>query len=114
MLEYIQEHYYELLMVENIASSVGISARECNRCFHRCIEASPMEHLTYFRIRKAAIMLEETAKTIMEVTEDCGFSSPSYFSKVFRETTGITPKAYQKKRNQSEFCSFSSEIPFLS
>lgn len=75
MLEYIQEHYYEPLTVENIASSVGISARECNRCFHRCIDASPMEHLTYFRIRKAAIMLEETAKTIMEVSEDCGLSN---------------------------------------
>lgn len=75
MLEYIQEHYYEPLTVENIASSVGISARECNRCFHRCIDESPMEHLTYFRIRKAAIMLEETAKTIMEVSEDCGLSN---------------------------------------
>lgn len=102
MMDYVQEHYNEPLTVDDIAAAAGISARECSRCFHRCIGVSPIEHLTYFRVRAATAMLAETSKSILEISEDCGFSSSSYFSKVFRETTGLTPKAYQKKSKLSE------------
>lgn len=97
MMDYIQNHYPEPLTVENIGSTAGISARECNRCFRRCIGMSPIEYLTGHRVRAAAEMLSGTSKTILEIGEECGFSSPSYFSKVFRLATGDTPNAYRKK-----------------
>jgi AraC-like DNA-binding protein len=45
----------------------------------------------------AADLLADSAKSIIEISEECGFSSPSYFGKVFREAMGCTPKEYRDK-----------------
>ncbi len=97
MMDFIQAHYPEPLSVEEIGASADISVRECNRCFQRCLGMSPVTYLTEYRIRAAAKMLQETSLSVLEISENCGFSSSSYFSRVFREATGSTPKAYQKK-----------------
>ncbi len=97
MIAFIEAHYPETITVQEIGASAGISPRECTRCFQRCIHMTPIEYLTQHRLREAANMLAQTSKTVLQVSEDCGFSSPSYFSRVFREKTGDTPKAYQKK-----------------
>ena len=102
MMDYIRDHYSEPVTAEEIAASAGISTRESSRCFRRCIGVSPMEHLTQYRIRRASKALRETAKTVLEISEECGFSSASYFSKVFRDVTGLTPKQYQKQYRMSE------------
>ena len=102
MMDFIWQNYAQPLTVEQIGAAAGVGGRECNRCFRRSIGVSPIEHLTGIRVRKAAEMLSDTPKTVLEVSEECGFSSPSYFGKVFRESMGCTPKAYQKKMQKSE------------
>ncbi len=102
MMDFVRDHYSEAIGVDDIAASAGVSGRECTRCFRRCIGVSPIEHLTQYRVRMGAKALRETARTVLEISEDCGFSSPSYFSKVFREMTGQTPKEYRKQYSLSE------------
>ena len=102
MMDYVRDHYPESINVDEIAASAGVSSRECTRCFRRSVGLSPIEHLTQYRVRMAAKFLRETSKTVLEISENCGFSSPSYFSKVFRDMTGQTPKEYQKQRRLSE------------
>ena len=97
MMDYIRDHYSEPLTVEEIGASAGIGIRECSRCFQRCIGTSPISYLTGYRIRAAARMLLETSQSVLEIGENCGFSSPSYFGKVFKEATGLTPKAYRSR-----------------
>lgn len=101
MVDFIHEYYAEPLTVDDIAAVAGIGARECSRCFRKNIGVSPIEHLTNTRIRKATEMLLCSSMSVLEISEACGFSSSSYFSKVFREQTGLTPREYQKK-NMSE------------
>ena len=96
MVDFIQEHYAEPLRVEEIGASAGVSARECSRCFQKNIGVSPMEHLSRVRVRKATEMLLDSDMSVLEISEACGFSSSSYFSKVFLSRTGQTPRAYQK------------------
>ena len=102
MMDYVRDHFAEQVSVEDIAASAGVSTRECTRCFRRCIGVSPIEHLNQYRVRMAAKGLRETAGTVIEISESCGFSSPSYFSKVFRDLTGMTPKEYQKSHRLAE------------
>ncbi len=102
MMDYIRDHYPEAVTVDEIAASAGVSSRECSRCFRRCIGASPIEHLTQYRVRMAAKALRETSRTVLEISEDCGFSTPSYFSKIFRDQMGQTPKEYRKQHHMSE------------
>ncbi len=96
MLDYIQDHFSERVNLEQIAGAAGISVRECTRCFKRCIETSPAAYLNQYRLRIACRMLRETAESVLAVSEACGFSSPSYFTKAFRDALGSTPLEYRK------------------
>ena len=97
MLDYIQNNYDEKLSLEQIAAAAGISVRECTRCFKRCIDTSPTTYLNQYRLRIACRMLRETAESILVISERCGFSSPSYFTKAFRDAMQCTPLEYRKQ-----------------
>ena len=97
MTQFIKDHCGEKLTLEDIAAAADISTRECTRCFARCINTSPIVYLTQTRLAMAADLLADSAKSIIEISEECGFSSPSYFGKVFREAMGCTPKEYRDK-----------------
>ena len=47
-------------------------------------------------LRRADRLLATTEKTVAEIAYEVGFSSPSYFRRVFRKYTGMTPSAYRK------------------
>lgn len=96
MLQYIHEHYMEKVTLEDIAFSANISSRECTRCFQRCMKSSPVHYLTEYRVRMAARQLIQTNCSILEISENCGFSSSSYFGKIFHTAMGCTPKDYRK------------------
>ena len=95
MLSFIQMHYREAVTVEQIADSALISRRECMRLFQRVIGTSPMQYLIDCRIRKAKQLLLETDGTILHIAASCGFQNQSYFTKVFRERTGVSPGKFR-------------------
>ena len=97
MMDYIHNHCSERLTLDDIADSANVSRRECTRCFRRCIDSTPNEYLNACRVRMAADLLHRTGKSVLDISEECGFSSSSYFGKVFREAMGVTPKDYRKQ-----------------
>ncbi len=96
MLDYIHGNFNDELTVEKIAASANISASACLRCFHQLMDTTPIQYVKNLRLEKAAEMLRETSKTAKEAALECGFNDVSYFTKIFREKVGITPKEYQK------------------
>ena len=48
------------------------------------------------RMERACELLLETDDRIYEVAEKCGFSTPRYFSEVFRDYMGMTPNEYRE------------------
>lgn len=95
MAAFIEEHFSERLTLSLIAGAACIGERECCRCFSRQLRTSPMEYLIDVRVNKARGMLLSTDLKIERIAEDCGFSSGSYFTKVFRERTGLTPREFR-------------------
>ena len=57
------------------------------------------EYLNHIRLQQAAFQLQYTDNTILSVCNNVGFSSVSYFNKLFKQTYGISPKAFRKNRN---------------
>ena len=57
---------------------------------------TPVAYLTRHRVEAAARMLSEADSTVTEAAMACGFSSPSYFCKVFRAVIGVPPSDYRK------------------
>ena len=95
MILFIQERFADRLSLDDIAAAADISARECTRCFQRSIGTSPMAYLNDYRLEAAAEMLLATADSVTEISENCGFSSVSYFGKAFREKMGASPLAFR-------------------
>ena len=58
------------------------------------------EYLNQIRLQQAAFQLQHTDNTILSICNNVGFSSVSYFNKLFKQTYGVTPKAFRKNRNK--------------
>ena len=58
--------------------------------------AWPSDYINNFKLETAKGMLEQTQLSISEIAYRNGFSSPNYFSTVFKNKYGITPNAYRK------------------
>ena len=97
MLLWINENLAQNITVERIARNVNICPRECQRIFRQYLQYSPMEYVMRRRIFSAAEQLLTTDRPVTEIALDCGFASPSYFTKQFRLQMETTPLAYRKK-----------------
>ncbi|MDF2889320.1 MAG: AraC family transcriptional regulator [Lacrimispora sp.] len=95
MLEWIDGNLRGVMTVKEIADTVNICTRECQRIFSRYLHYSPMEYIQRRRLFKSAEQLSTTDAPITEIAFDCGFSSPSYFTKQFKALVGVTPTEYR-------------------
>lgn len=96
MLIYIQEHYMENISLEDIAGAAHIGERECLRCFQKMLHITPVAYLNSYRVQVACGLLRFTGDSIVEIAMKTGFSSGSYFGKIFRRHMNCTPKEYRK------------------
>ena len=53
------------------------------------------QYIIAYRLKLAKKLLSESAKSVNEVSEECGFNDPSYFTKTFKNVVGMTPKDYR-------------------
>jgi AraC-type DNA-binding domain-containing proteins len=96
MLDFIHGAYAEPLTLDEIAKSAAISASEAMRCFRRMLKTTPNQYLIQYRLQRAAQLLRETHMPAADIGDQCGFSSPSYFTKRFREKYGQAPSEWRK------------------
>ncbi len=98
MLTFLHENYALSLTIYDIANSAGISVRTCCRCFQQQLGITAFDYLLEFRIKTAAQKLLTTQDSITEICFQTGFNDTSYFTRVFRRTTGYTPTALRKSQ----------------
>lgn len=98
-LTFLYAHYDERLTVEDIAASAYISRNSCFRYFRNCFGKTPLAVLNDHRLSVAASLLSSD-KPITEVAYSCGFSSSSYFAKLFQSKYGMTPQKYRAAKKE--------------
>jgi AraC-like DNA-binding protein len=74
-----------------------ISQRQLNRKVKMLTNVDTATYIREFRILFAKQMLKNTDSSITDIYIQCGFESPSYFSKIFKQSVGMTPTEYRKK-----------------
>lgn len=97
-VEYMHSHLDEDLPLSKLAAVSGISLSRFARAFREATGEPPHRFLTKRRIEQACKLLEHTTLPIIEVGMRCGFSQPSHFATMFRQVTGISPRAYRQAR----------------
>lgn len=83
--------------VEDIGKSIGLSRVQLYRKIKDATGYSPNELLRIYRLRKAKKLLSTTDRGIAEIAYEVGFSSPSYFTKCFREYYKESPTFFLKR-----------------
>lgn len=92
---YIQQHFREDLKLQDVADHVFLNASYFSSLFKQATGSGFKEYLTDIRIEEARQMLVNSNASIVEVALSCGFSSQSYFSKIFKARTGFSPKSFR-------------------
>lgn len=97
MVNYIYSNYAARITLSDIASSALVSERECSRCFNEILNVSPIHFLKRHRVAAAISLMEKGDDSIETIGYQCGFNSPSYFIKTFKEFTSCTPGEYMRR-----------------
>lgn len=96
MKEYIRNHYREDLKLMDLARQFGFSYCYISTYFKENMPEGFSGYLNKIRIGKARSMLLHTTKSIAEVGSEVGYTDQSYFCRVFKKTTGVTPGRYRR------------------
>jgi AraC-like DNA-binding protein len=95
--EYTERNYMKQIRSKDIAVALNIDYSYFCRLFKKMTGETFIQYLQYYRILAAKKMLLDKSKSISEIMAKCGFTSSSYFNRLFRAKTGYTPTEYRKK-----------------
>ena len=96
-LDYMEEHIAEDIEIESLADTACLSLFYYQRLFSRLVKRPVRE---YIKLRRMAIVLETLQNKnnrILDIALEYGFGSHEAFTRVFKETYGMTPEQYREK-----------------
>lgn len=96
-IEYIKENLMFDLTLKTVADYVALSPVYFHNCFKASTGKTLHEYVEEQRMSNAINMLLTTNQTLTEIAYQCGFSSQSYFSYVFKRKMKMTPREYAKE-----------------
>lgn len=97
--DYIDTHYCEKITLEEVASSVYMSANYFSSYFRKVTNISFSDYVTRMRINHARELLREGKKNVTEIAMECGFNNISNFYRLYKKHVGKTPKDEKSKNS---------------
>ncbi|WP_283682270.1 PocR ligand-binding domain-containing protein [Parablautia sp. Marseille-Q6255] len=94
-IRYISKNFQHTLTLDEVASHVHLNPSYFSTLFKQSTGSSFKEYLNLVRIEESKRLLANTDYSIIDISIAVGFEDQSYFSKVFKKYTGLTPKQYR-------------------
>jgi len=98
VLDYVEKHYNENISLDIVSRVMNIDKSHFCRIFKSTTGTSFVKYLNLVRLNKAEKLLTETNESIYKICDEVGFSSPAYFTKIFKENKFCSPLAYRKMK----------------
>lgn len=95
VVDHIDAHLDEALTLDTLAARAGLSTFHFAKMFRASFGLPPHRFVTACRVSRAKAMLTAGRHSLSHIADQCGFSSPSHLTKVFRSATGTTPMAWR-------------------
>ena len=96
VIEYMESHYSEDISLDTLAQVTSRTPEYLCTIFKEHTGLTIVKYLNGIRLLHAKIMLvQEPAMSVNELAKNCGYSSASYFGKVFLKQYGLTPNQYR-------------------
>ena len=118
MQDYISEHIYEEISIDELAKAADFSTWHARRLFIKYLGMTPAVYIRRLKLTKSALRLRDEDCQILDVAMDMGFGSVDGYQRAFRREFGCNPKEYSnspipvwlftpsmifdKKRNESD------------
>jgi two-component system response regulator YesN len=99
-VDYVKKNYMKRITLEETAEIVFLSPAYFSRIFKEEMGANFNSHVNQVRVEAAKKMLLNDAVSLMDISTLVGFEGQSYFSKVFKKMTGVTPGKYRESRGR--------------
>lgn len=93
---YISRNFANELTLEEVATHVHLNPAYFSSVFKQSTGSSFKEYLNMIRIEESKRLLANTDYTIIDIAIAAGFEDQSYFSRVFKKYTGLTPRQYRQ------------------
>jgi transcriptional regulator GlxA family with amidase domain len=94
--EWLQEHFREQAVLQRVVKQSNIPERTLKRRFKIATGSSLIDHLQNLRVEEAKRQLESVVIPIDEISFDVGYEDPSFFRRLFKRKTGLTPSQYRR------------------
>jgi len=88
-------------LADLLGDLAGVSPGHLCRTMREYYAMTPTEFVTALRLRHAEVLLATTSEPLTSIAYRCGFSSPSYFSKCFHATQGVSPRDFRRRARQA-------------
>jgi YesN/AraC family two-component response regulator len=94
---FIDENYTRKISLREIARVSGLSASYFSTVFREEMGENLSSYLNRLRVERACRMLTGTTVNLSEIANTCGFEDQSWFSKIFKSYTGVSPRKYRRQ-----------------
>jgi LacI family transcriptional regulator len=95
---FVETRRHERVSVTEVVRAAGSNRVTLGKHFQRELDTTPLEYVRRRRLAYAAELLRQGKANVDEVAFQCGFSSTSYFSRLFNQATGQRPGAVRRAR----------------
>lgn len=97
VITHIETRFAEKIYLRDLASLAGMSESRFSRFFKQTMRQTPLAYINRYRVEKAAELLRETDRKLLDIALEVGFEHQGYFIKRFREQMGVTPAEYRRR-----------------
>ena len=87
--------YFEALDVDDMAAAAGLSRAHFSREFRKAFGETPHHYLLTRRLERAAALLRDTDRSVLDICTSVGLQSVGSFTTSFNRTFGVSPTAYR-------------------
>lgn len=102
-LEYIEGHFLEEKIPIGVLTALcGVSESTLKKLFLKKFGVSPVRYIIQLKIRHACDLLRTERYTVTRTAELCGYRNVYFFSRQFKEYTGVSPQTFIKKYQSSK------------
>lgn len=100
VLDYVRRHIEQPLPVVELAAQAGLSPWQLDQRVRSLFGISLAQHVIRTRIDTACTLLRESAEAVSVVALACGYGDQAAFTRQFRKSVGLTPRAYRQTAKQ--------------
>jgi AraC-like DNA-binding protein len=100
IIDYLNKSFRNDISLCSLSKKFFVSKAWVIYNFKRYLGVTPIDYLLTLRLNRAKTELLTTEKSILEISSGCGFSSPNYFSLIFKQKEGLSPTSFRKNKKE--------------